>query len=44
MADEPADDEIAEDDDEVQIDDPDALADEDWSDFTYGQGGVDEDD
>jgi hypothetical protein len=29
--------------DEVEIDDPDALADEDWSDFTYGQGGVDED-
>lgn len=41
MADEPDDDEIA--DDEVEIDDPDALADEDWSDFTYGQGGVDED-
>ena len=42
MADEPADDEIV--DDDVEIEDPDALADEDWSDFTYGQGGVDEDD
>jgi hypothetical protein len=43
MADEPDDDEIV-DDDEIEIDDPDELADEDWSDFTYGQGGVDEDD
>ena len=41
MADEPDDDEIV--DDEVEIDDPDELADADWSDFTYGQGGVDED-
>lgn len=43
MPEEPEDDEV-ELDDEVEIDDPDALADEDWSDFTYGQGGVDEDD
>ncbi len=43
MADEPDDNEIV-DDDEIEIDDPDELADEDWSDFTYGQGGVDEDD
>lgn len=42
MADEPDDDEIV--DDEIVIDDPDELADTDWSDFTYGQGGVDADD
>ncbi|MGA0122212.1 MAG: hypothetical protein ACO3KD_04295 [Gaiellales bacterium] len=29
--------------DEVDLDDPDALADEDWSDFTYGQAGEDDD-
>ncbi len=42
MPDDPDDDKLA--DDEVELDDPDELADEDWSDFTYGQGGRDEDD